>query len=163
MEALPRRRIALRVPMPAASVQQALADRLAANGHLEGRVRRQALLVWLRPPERRWWSPCLDVNILPDGDHTRLEGYTCAQPPVMTAMIFVSIFLTFMALFSATCSVVQWTMDDPPRCLFGTVAACAGLGAVATAQQVGARWAESQIERLVALLDGLGVPAAPNQ
>jgi hypothetical protein len=147
-----RRRIQLTVPVRADALTAALDERLRATPSLEGRVRRQAVLIWLAAPARRWWSPCLDLSVRDDEGGARLEGYACAHPHLMTGMVFAGIFLTFLAAFSAVWSTVQWTMDEPPRCLFGTAAALTGLGAIALVHRVGSRYADAQIDELTGWL-----------
>jgi hypothetical protein len=158
-----RRRIVVQVPLDPEALQARLHERLLASGGFDGRIRRQAILVWLAKPARKWWSPCLDLNVFQDeGGGVRLEGYACAHPQLMTAFTFGTIFLTFMASFSAVWSSVQWTMDEPPKCLMGTGLALLGLVGIGTARYVGQRFADGQIALLTTWLDGaLGSEASP--
>lgn len=151
-----RPRVALRVPQSPDAVQRILDERLQSSPRLEGRVRQQAVLVWIAAPLRCWWSPCLDLNVAKDGEGTRLTGYYTAHPRLMTATVFASIFLTFLACLSATWSLVQYTMHEPPRCLLGTAGAAAALVGVWAANRLAQRRASAQMHELAALLHDLG-------
>jgi hypothetical protein len=152
-----RPRVALRVPHPPDALQRILDERLQTSPRLEGRVRQQAVLVWMAAPLRCWWSPCLDLNVKADGDGTRLTGYYTAHPRLMTATVFASILLTFLACLSATWSLVQYTaMHEAPRCLLGTAAAAAALVVVWAANRLAQRRAAAQMHELAALLHDLG-------
>jgi hypothetical protein len=151
-----RPRVSVRVPHPPDALCQLLDGRLAETPSLEGRVRQRAVLVWMAKPLRCWWSPCLDLNLEPDGSGTRLTGRYTAHPRLMTASVFAGIGLTFLACLSATWSLVQWTMREPPRCLGGTLAALLGLLAVYGVHRLAQRRAVGQMHALAVLLDGLG-------
>jgi hypothetical protein len=155
-----RPRVSLRVPMTPDELQRTLDERLQQAPRLEGRVRPQAVLVWMAPPLRCWWSPCLDLNVERDGDGTRLTGYYTAHPRLMTATVFVSILLTFLTCLSATWSLVQYLMREPPRCLMGTAGALVALGCVVAANKVAQRRAAAQMHELAVLLQDLGAVEA---
>lgn len=151
-----RPRVALRFPHSPPALNALLEARLAANPRLEGRIRRQALLVWMAPAHRRWWSPCLDLSAHPDGEGTRLVGYYTAQPQLMTLLIFGSILLTFLALFSGCWSMVQFQSGASPHCAIGTAAALAGIAGIYGVNVLGQRWAAAQMHELAILLHDLG-------
>ncbi len=151
-----RPRVSLRVPQDPTALAVLLEQRLAANPRLEGRVRQQAVLVWMAPAHRSWWSPCLELAIRPDGEGTRLVGHYSAEPQLMTAMVFATILLGFLALLSGCWSLVQFQNGESPHCSFGTVAALGGVAAIYGMNRVGQRWAMSQMHEVAALLQDLG-------
>ncbi len=151
-----RPRVALRFPHAPEALNGLLQARLDANPKLEGRIRRGGVLVWMAPGLRRWWSPCLDLNVDAEAGGTRLVGWYAAHPRLMGAMAFGSIALTFLGLLSGTWSLVQWQMGEAPRCLLGTGLAVVGLGALFALNRLGQRWAADQMHELAALLADLG-------
>jgi hypothetical protein len=151
-----RPRVSLRFPHPPEALQAVLDERLRSNARLEGRIRRQALLVWMAPELRHWWSPCLELTVEPDGDGTRLVGWYSARPQVMTAMLFGSILLSFLGLLSGCWATVQLTMGELPRCFLGTAGALGGLAVIYAANRLGQRWAGDQMHELAVLLQDLG-------
>lgn len=151
-----RPRVALRFPHDPTQLAVLLEQRLAANPRLEGRVRQQAVLVWMAPAHRSWWSPCLELTSKPDGEGTRLAGHYSAEPQLMTLMVFGTILLGFLAVLSGCWCLVQYQNGESPHCGIGTAAAIGGVVAIYGANRLGQRWAASQMHELAALLQDLG-------
>lgn len=151
-----RPRVALRVPHTPDELQVLLDDRLRASPGLDGRIRRQAVLVWISGSARRWGSPCLDLTVTSDARGTRLEGWYTAHPRLMTATVFAGIFLTFLACLSATWSLVQVQMNEAPRCLGGTSVAVAALVGLWLVNRAAQQRAAGQMHQLAEFLHDLG-------
>ena len=151
-----RPRVALWIPTPPSDLLATLEARLRASDRLEGRVRPQAVLIWMGPARRRWWSPCLDLTPEAHPQGTRLVGYYSAHPQWMTFLVFASILLLFLTALSGCWSMVQLQLGETPRCLWGTAAAVGALTGMAGVHAVGKRWAAAQMHELASLLDGLG-------
>jgi hypothetical protein len=151
-----RPRVRVQVTLGPDELLGVLDGRLRAMPTLEGRIRRRAVRVWIAPPHKRWWSPCLDLNVHPDGVGTRLEGWYTAHPRLMTATVFAGILFTFLACLSATWSLVQVQMGEPPKCLGGTLFAVAGLVGLWVANRLAQHRAQAQMHELAAFLRDLG-------
>lgn len=151
-----RPRVTLRLPHDRTTLVGVLEERLRSMPSLEGRVRRSAVLVWIGPVQRRWWSPCLDLNVEDDGSGTRLVGWYTAHPRLMTATVFLGIFLTFLSALSATWGLVQFQMGETPRCLLGTTFTCLALGLLWIVNREAQKRAAGQMHELAGFLQGLG-------
>jgi hypothetical protein len=152
-----RPRLALLVPRPLDEVRELLRARLELRTQeFEFRVRHDAVLAWIAPRHRRFWSPALDTSMRQHPDGTLLIGCFGPHPALMTGYFFASIFLTFLATLSATWSYVQTTMGLSPHCLWGTSLAILGLVGIWLSSRVGASWGRTQMVELASLLDDLG-------
>jgi hypothetical protein len=152
-----RPRVTLLVRSPIDEVRGLLQARLEGlHGVLEGRVRQRAVLAWIAAPERRFWSPSVELTLEEHPEGTRVHGMFGPHPHLMTGQFFLSILLGFLAAIASTWAFVQFTMNEPPLCLFGAAAALTGIGALVVARAVGLAWGRDQVAQLGALVDGLG-------
>ena len=152
-----RPRVTLLVRAPVGEVREALQARLEGlRGVLEGRVRQRAVLAWIAAPDRRFWSPSVELTLEEHADGTLIHGMFGPHPHLMTGQFFLTILLSFLAAIASTWAFVQVTMDEPPLCLWGAAAALTGIAALWGARAVGLAWGRDHVARLGALVDGLG-------
>jgi hypothetical protein len=152
-----RPRVTLLVRSPVDEVRAALQARLdGLPGVLEGRVRQRAVLAWIAAPERRFWSPSVELTLEEHTEGTLVRGVFGPHPNLMTGQLFLTILLSFLGAIASTWAFVQVTMDEAPVCLWGAAAALTGVVALALARALGLAWGRDQVARLGALVDGLG-------
>lgn len=155
-----RPRVELIVAEPIAEVAKRLEARLGETRGIEGRVRRQAMLLWIGADRRRWWSPCLDVNFEPHAEGTRISGRYCPHPKLMTAYAFAAILLTFLGIFAAAWAYVQHIMGELPQCLGGTAISAVVGASLFGLHRYGTARAASQMHELGVVLEAV-VPRSP--
>ncbi|MCA9634183.1 MAG: hypothetical protein KC766_41345 [Myxococcales bacterium] len=104
--------------------------------------------------DRHFWSPWLNLEIVPHGNGTQLSGRFSPHPSVWTGFMFAYLalsVLTFFALvFAAALSMsggAPWTLGLAGLCV-------AAMILLWWASQVGQRLALSQMEELRGILDG---------
>ncbi len=153
-----RPRFVLMVPEPVDAVRARLDQRLGAASGIEGKVRPHQVLAWIAGPERRVWSPSIDLNLRPHPDGTLVVGLVAPHPKLMTAYVFAAIGLGYLFAVACAWSVVQLTMDEAPWCLVGAAGSGLGATAVFATRALGLAWARSQMPALLALVEGFGEP-----
>lgn len=152
-----RPRVLVLVPdTPVEAVCAQLRERLEADPRLDGRCTRASLIAWPAPPARRFWSPCLDLNLRSHPKGTLVVGRFGPQPVLFTAFLFGSIGLGFVACIAATLSFVQWSLGQEPWALPVLLLPISGGLAMFAVDRMGRRRAWSQMGELAGLVDGLG-------
>jgi hypothetical protein len=156
-----RPRFAVDVPCDAATVVEALRERIAdADPPLEGSFDPAHCVLRIPPARRSFWSPELDLTFEPlEAENggpppgLRVRCLFAPRPPVWTGFAFVYSVLAVAALAGALYGLAQLTLGDPPWGLAVTPAALAAIGGVYGATFIGQGLAASQMYELRRVLD----------
>lgn len=78
----------------------------------------QHIILRLPPEDRHFWSPCLELSLEEQGDHTMIRGLYGPNPQVWTMFILAYGAIGVLALFIAIIGVSRVTLDMPAPILW---------------------------------------------
>lgn len=149
-----RPRYQVSVGVPVDELLQRLGSALEALGSgVEGELAGRNASIHIPEAERHFWSPHLDVDLVPAGDGTTVHARIGPHPHVWTMFMALHAVLAFTGVAGAIYGLVQWTLDQSPWALLALPVAL-GLNAfVAGAAFIGQGLGADHIYRLRAFLD----------
>ena len=99
----------------------------------------------LARPHRRFWSPCLHIEVIASESGSHLKGMWGPHPDVWTVYSFAAIGLAFLVVVAAMWGLFQSTLNQQPTALFA-VPFCLGIAATLYFSAfIGQRLARDQI------------------
>lgn len=152
-----RPRFLMLVQAPPEDVRAQMAERLKAHeDRFTYRVRSNAVLVWIKPPAQRFWSPALDTLLRPHPRGTLIVGRFGPHGSLMSGYFFLTLGLVFLTSFSLVWSMVQRSLGESPHCMIGSALGVVGIAGVWASARVGTWLAREQMAWLAVIVEGLG-------
>lgn len=110
----------------------------------------EGTFVWIAMPEKdqRFWSPWLQVSILPHDDGTQLFGRFSPRPAVWTAFALSYLFLACVAFFSCMFGMAQLILRQHAWGFWIALGASVIFIVMWWASQLGQRLADEQMHTL---------------
>ncbi len=118
-----------------------------------GDLSRDHFTLSIAESERHFWSPWLNLELVPHGSGTQLSGRFSPHPSVWTGFMFAYLALSVLAFFALVFAAALSMSGGAPWTL-GLAGLCvAAMILLWWASQVGQRLAQAQMEELRSILD----------
>lgn len=124
------------------------------GGGADGDPERDHFTLSIPESDRHFWSPWLNLELVPHGNGTRLSGRFSPHPSVWTGFMFAYLALSVLAFFALVFAAALSMSGGAPWTL-GLAGLCvAAMILLWWASQVGQRLAQSQMHELQGILEG---------
>lgn len=151
-----RPRFSFESPLPPEQVTERVRRRLARDGGvIEGSVHPRTINLWVKPAERHFWSPHLDLQLVElPSKGTRLDGLFAPHPQIWTAFVAVQALFGLLSIAAAVLLYSQVTLNGRVlEASAGLAAMLIGGGLAYGAAYVGQGFGSEQMYELRAFLD----------
>ena len=151
----PRPRFAHELPVAAPALVATLQEGFLAETDLHARFAQGHFQVTYRKPARKFWSPCLHLEVVATDAGSRLKGMWGPHPDVWTVYSFAAVGLAFLMAVALMWGLSQMSLKHVPTAFYAVPLLLGVACSLYLSAFIGQRLARPQMDRLRTLLGAL--------